>query len=60
MFHILQGMVRWLAPILSFTAEEIWKLLPGYASGPKSVFLTTWHDYPAVPASNTAARSPTP
>ncbi|MEO6080413.1 MAG: isoleucine--tRNA ligase [Steroidobacteraceae bacterium] len=51
MFHILQGMVRWLAPILSFTAEEIWKALPGYAQAPKSVFLTAWHDYPAVPES---------
>jgi isoleucyl-tRNA synthetase len=49
MFHILQGMVRWLAPILSFTAEEIWKVLPGYAQAPRSVFLTTWHEYPAVP-----------
>ncbi len=29
MFHILQAMVRWLAPILSFTAEEIWQVLPG-------------------------------
>jgi isoleucyl-tRNA synthetase len=51
MFHILQGMVRWLAPILSFTAEEIWKALPGHAQAPKSVFLTGWHAFPAVPAS---------
>ncbi len=29
MFHILEAMVRWIAPILSFTAEEIWTLLPG-------------------------------
>jgi len=49
MFHILQGMVRWLAPILSFTAEEIWKALPGHAQLPRSVFLTTWHEYPATP-----------
>ncbi len=28
-FHILQAMVRWLAPITSFTAEEIWSYLPG-------------------------------
>jgi isoleucyl-tRNA synthetase len=49
MFQILQGMVRWLAPILSFTAEEIWKAMPGHAQMPRSVFLTTWHEYPAVP-----------
>ena len=29
MFHIAESMVRWLAPILSFTAEEIWRYLPG-------------------------------
>ncbi len=32
MFQILQAMVRWLAPILSFTAEEIWQALPGRES----------------------------
>ena len=51
MHHILQAMVRWLAPILSFTAEEIWKTLPGNASAAKSVFLTTWHEFPVVPES---------
>jgi isoleucyl-tRNA synthetase len=33
MFRILEAMVRWLAPILSFTAEEIWGHLPGGRSG---------------------------
>jgi isoleucyl-tRNA synthetase len=42
MFHILEAMTRWLAPILSFTAEELWRYLPG-ERGP-SVFLTTWYD----------------
>jgi isoleucyl-tRNA synthetase len=37
-------MVRWLAPILSFTAEEIWRFLPG--KRPSSVLLSTWHDVP--------------
>ena len=41
MQHILEAMTRWLAPILSFTAEEIWRNLPG-ERGP-SVFLTTWY-----------------
>ncbi len=31
MYHIAEAMVRWLAPILSFTAEEIWQYLPGRA-----------------------------
>ena len=26
MWHIAEAMARWLAPILSFTAEEIWEL----------------------------------
>ncbi len=29
MYHIAEAMVRWLAPILSFTAEEMWKFMPG-------------------------------
>ena len=37
MYHIAEAMVRWLAPILSFTAEEIWQLLPGDRE--ESVFL---------------------
>jgi isoleucyl-tRNA synthetase len=44
MYHIAESMVRWLAPILSFTAEEIWQSLPGKRSG--SVFLETWHATP--------------
>jgi isoleucyl-tRNA synthetase len=47
MHHIAEAMVRWLAPVLSFTAEEIWKYLPGARA--ESVFLTTWHPLPQVP-----------
>jgi isoleucyl-tRNA synthetase len=50
-YHVAQAMVRWLAPILSFTAEEIWKFLPHTASPAQSVFLTTWHSLPDVPES---------
>ena len=50
MWHIAESMVRWLAPILSFTAEEIWRLMPG--ARPASVFLATWYQPPAAaPAS---------
>ena len=38
--------MRWLAPILSFTAEEIWQALP--AGRPESVFLSQWYVLPAV------------
>ncbi len=47
MWHILEAMVRWLAPILSFTAEEIWRFLPG--KRPASVLLSTWHELPNAP-----------
>ncbi len=45
MYHILEGLVRWVAPILSFTADEIWQHMPGSRS--ESVFLETWYlEYP--------------
>jgi isoleucyl-tRNA synthetase len=50
MFHIAHAMVRWLAPVLSFTAEEIWRHLPRAAGDPQSVFLTTWYTLPDAPA----------
>ena len=45
---IAEAMVRWLAPILSFTAEEIWRHLPGRRE--ESVFLSTWASLPPVAA----------
>jgi isoleucyl-tRNA synthetase len=42
--HLAHAMVRWLAPILSYTAEEAWSYLPGIAS--ESVFLNVWHQFP--------------
>jgi isoleucyl-tRNA synthetase len=44
MYHVAAAMVRWLAPILSFTAEEAWTFLPGLRND--SVFLNTWHQFP--------------
>ena len=43
--HVAQAMVRWIAPILSFTAEEVWGFLPNVPN--ESVFLNTWHVFPA-------------
>ena len=42
MYRILEAMVRWLAPILSFTAEEIWQHMPGTRG--ESVLFETWYD----------------
>lgn len=41
MFHIAETFVRWIAPILSFTADEIWSFLPGKRGS--SVFLEEWY-----------------
>ncbi len=41
MFHIIEAMSRWVAPILSFTAEEIWANIPGTRE--ESVFLAEWY-----------------
>ncbi|MFZ7239646.1 isoleucine--tRNA ligase [Avibacterium avium] len=29
LWHIAEALVRWIAPILSFTADEIWQYIPG-------------------------------
>jgi isoleucyl-tRNA synthetase len=46
LYWIAEAMVRWLAPIMSFTAEEIWRFMPGGRA--ESVFFTTWADIPAT------------
>jgi isoleucyl-tRNA synthetase len=42
MFHILEAFTRWIAPILSFTADEIWGFLPGKRVA--NVLFTTWYE----------------
>ena len=50
MYHITEAFVRWIAPVLSFTAEELWQHLPGTRG--ESVFLETWYEnIPAQTAS---------
>ncbi|HET8690668.1 MAG TPA: class I tRNA ligase family protein, partial [Steroidobacteraceae bacterium] len=46
MWHVAEAMVRWIAPILSFTAEEVWQHLPGKRD--PSVFFATWWALPSV------------
>jgi len=50
LWHIAEGLVRWIAPILSFTADEIWRLLPGDRS--QSVFAQGWWSFPVVEVSD--------
>ncbi len=42
MYHVLEALVRWIAPVLSFTAEEIHQQMPGERSD--SIFLETWYE----------------
>lgn len=41
LYHIIQALVRWSAPILSFTAHEIWQEIP--QADAESVFLSEWY-----------------
>jgi isoleucyl-tRNA synthetase len=43
MYHVIEAMVRWVAPILSFTADEIWETIPGQRG--ESVHLETWYEH---------------
>ena len=42
LYHIAQSLTRLMAPILSFTAQEVWEVLAG---GEASVFEQTWYDF---------------
>lgn len=42
MYHLTAAFVRWIAPILSFTADELWSYLPGDHAD--NVLFTTWYD----------------
>ncbi|MBK7364144.1 MAG: isoleucine--tRNA ligase [Nitrosomonas sp.] len=44
LYHITQSLVRLFAPILSFTAEEVWEQLTNKPED--SVLLQSWHSFP--------------
>jgi isoleucyl-tRNA synthetase len=44
LYHITHSLVRLMAPILSFTAEELWQVFAG--KGDDSIFFQTWHALP--------------
>lgn len=41
LFHISEALVRWMAPVMSFTADEIWNELPGERA--KFVLTEEWY-----------------
>ncbi|MGY0561403.1 isoleucine--tRNA ligase [Luteimonas sp. A277] len=47
MYRITEAFVRWIAPILAFTAEEMWQHLPAVTDTgprPENVLFATWYE----------------
>jgi isoleucyl-tRNA synthetase len=42
MYHIAEAFTRWVAPILTFTADELWGYLPGERKD--NVLFATWYE----------------
>jgi len=47
LYYIIEAFTRWVAPILSFTADELWLQIPGERNG--SVFVAEWFELPRLP-----------
>jgi len=45
LWHIANSLIKMMAPVLSFTAEEAWQVFKGGPEG--SIFEELWHDIPA-------------
>ena len=54
-YYIVEMFSRWLAPILSFTADEIWKYIPGEKTD--SVFLEDWYQFQIDEAGSSERKS---
>jgi isoleucyl-tRNA synthetase len=46
LYHITHSLARLIAPVLSFTAEEVWEVLSGKDDG--SVFASEWYKLPEL------------
>ena len=44
MHHILQALIRWMAPIMTYTADEIWKLI----GNEENILFEQWYKIPHV------------
>ncbi|MEM9255471.1 MAG: isoleucine--tRNA ligase [Pseudomonadota bacterium] len=55
MYHIIEALVRWIAPVLSYTADEIWENLPGEREA--TVFVAEWYPFlSAIPQDDPMGR----
>ncbi|HFC30189.1 MAG TPA: isoleucine--tRNA ligase, partial [Oceanospirillales bacterium] len=48
MYHILQAMIRWMAPIMTYTADEIWRLI----GNENNILFEQWYQIPHVNDAN--------
>jgi isoleucyl-tRNA synthetase len=51
LWHITHALLRVMAPVLSFTAEEAWKVFAGhdtYAASDETIFTQTYYTLPAI------------
>jgi isoleucyl-tRNA synthetase len=53
LYHLTQAFVRWMSPILSFTAQEAWPLIPEQTDA--YVFTAEWYDIPQPARSQTVS-----
>jgi isoleucyl-tRNA synthetase len=51
LYHVTQSLLRLMAPILSFTAEEAWPIFAPrlHQSHGGTIFTQTWYEFPEVP-----------
>ncbi len=42
LYHIMQAVVRWFMPVMSFTAQELWPHIPG--NDKDTIFWETWYE----------------
>ncbi len=42
LYHIMQSIVRWFMPVMSFTAQELWPHIPG--NDKDTIFWETWYE----------------
>ena len=52
LYHIVEAFTRWISPILSYTADELWDALPLVEGRETSVFLAEWHTLPQAGKNN--------
>ncbi len=48
LYHIAEAFTRWISPILSYTADELWEALPPLSDREAHVFVAEWYEFPAT------------